>query len=1071
MNNNVNTSNHTSNDSSTCTSHLDNSYILNKHKLSLLNINAESLRNKIDQLQIESSNYDIIGISETWLNKEICNDVLNINGFQEPIRKDRPDGWGGVAMFVRQGITCKHRKDLDVQHLEAIWCEITHSNFHYLICIMYRPPNSNREYWELIKNSLENARMSSPDIEIFLMGDLNCDQLKKENVLLNILESFNLQQLIKEPTHVSHTYKTLIDIIACSSHENVASSGIRPPSLSNHHATYVTLRHNFVRKRKHTRHIWDFKKADWEKINKTLQETEWTFEDQDVTESALHFTTKFIDVMEMYIPRKEITICSNDKPWITKNIHRIRRQKNNVHRKAKSINSANAWAKFREKRNNYNNKIKEAKLNYEKGLADQLITAKSEDSKLWWKTLNYFTGNKKYNNTEQPLTINGISVLKPKEKAEAFNNFFTLQSELEISDTDKENLKNPEIPNTVLTDINITVKDIEDILKSIDTKKATGPDGISPKMLKATAKTIAPILQRLFQNSLDRCCFPDNWKIANITPLHKKGAKDIVSNYRPISLISCLGKIMEKCVFKYVMNFLRKNKILTDAQAAYIGEGSSTVTQLTEIYHEVLKNLEDGTASHFVFCDASRAFDRVWHDGVLFKLQQCGITGKLNEWFKNYLQNRGQRVVINGEESSINPIHAGVPQGSILGPLLFLVYVNDLPNNINSQVKMYADDTSLLLPSKNIDAARQILNEDLETLHLWSKKWHVLFNPEKTVSMTISRKAELPLDVEMDRVKINQVTSHKHLGVVIQNNGKWTEHVKELATKTSQKVDQLRSLMHKLDKSTLQTMYFTYIRPSLEYASLVWGNCCEKDKKTLEDVQLAAARVVTSATKGTSHDIIYNECKWELLEERRKKQRLKMVFKMKNNLCPETLQTLLPIQMHQRTGYNLRGRNNLIPPKSRTNAFSNSFIPQAIKEWNLLSDSIREQATLFRFNKKLGKPNCKIKNRYLVGSRTSQIMLARMKLGCSGLNEHLFLNHIEESRACDCGDRTESAEHFILKCSRFDRIRNEMLLEIPSGFKLTESILLNGDDDETETDNEKLFTATTKFVTKSKRFT
>ncbi len=185
---------------------LNQSIKINRNKLSLFHTNAESLRNKVDQMEIECTNHDIVGISETWLNSEIPEDKLQMTGFQNPFRKDRQDGWGGVAIYVRQGIVAKIRKDLDIIGLEAIWCEIKHPSFHYLVCCMYRPPNSNREYWDLIQSSLENARINSPNLEIFLMEDINCDQLKTDNKLSRILNMFNMTQMIKR----SNTYNKTI---------------------------------------------------------------------------------------------------------------------------------------------------------------------------------------------------------------------------------------------------------------------------------------------------------------------------------------------------------------------------------------------------------------------------------------------------------------------------------------------------------------------------------------------------------------------------------------------------------------------------------------------------------------------------------------------------------------------------------------------------------------------------------------------------------------------------------------------------------------------------------------------
>jgi hypothetical protein len=225
--------------------------------------------------------------------------------------------------------------------------------------------------------------------------------------------------------------------------------------------------------------------------------------------------------------------------------------------------------------------------------------------------------------------------------------------------------------NVVIDHITTSPDEVYDLLKCIDTSKATGPDGISPRMLREAAPAIAEPLSNLFNLSLLNHKVPTAWKRANVVPIHKKNSRNIVDNYRPISLLSCVGKLMERIIFKHLFNHVRDNKILSEFQSGFV-PGDSTVNQLVQLYHLFSEALDQKKDVRIVFCDISKAFDRVWHKGLLHKLEKIGINGDLLEWFKNYLDHRCQRVLIEGESSDWGTLKAGVPQGSVLGPLYFL---------------------------------------------------------------------------------------------------------------------------------------------------------------------------------------------------------------------------------------------------------------------------------------------------------------------------------------------------------------------------------------------------------------
>ncbi len=297
--------------------------------------------------------------------------------------------------------------------------------------------------------------------------------------------------------------------------------------------------------------------------------------------------------------------------------------------------------------------------------------------------------------------------------------------------------------------------------------KACGSDTISHRMLKGTASTISKPLSILFNRSLSECHFPTPWKEASVIPLFKKDCPHTPSNYRPISLLSCLGKIMERIMFKNIYNHLHANHLIYDRQSGFL-PGHSTVYQLIDIYDQICQSFDAHQHTCMVFCDISKAFDRVWHKGLLFKLEQSGINGDLLKWIENYLTNRKQRVTIKSTNSDLKLINAGVPQGSVLGPLLFLIYVNDITDNLLSITRLFADDSSLSFTSSNTDDLEGIINHDLQIISAWAKRWIVTFNPNKTEAILLTLRQVQHL--MFDGTEISFVDDHKHLAPISRKN-------------------------------------------------------------------------------------------------------------------------------------------------------------------------------------------------------------------------------------------------------------------------------------------------------------
>ena len=297
------------------------------------------------------------------------------------------------------------------------------------------------------------------------------------------------------------------------------------------------------------------------------------------------------------------------------------------------------------------------------------------------------------------------------QKANMLNNFFTSQTVVDDSDKTLPDMTQPKYaPNS----IEISSQDVKDVLMHLNIYKACGPDLLSPRLLKEGAIALAEPLSILFNLSLEKCYFPATWKAVNVPPVYKKDDKSLPSNYRPISLLSSIGKAMERCVHKHLYNYVIDNDLITPLQSGFKHD-DSTNFQLIHTYHSFCEAFDSGKEVIAVFCDVPIA--RVWHRGLLYKLSCIGGSNLVVKWFSSYLSGRRQRLIINGESSDWSPIRAGVPQGSSLGSLLFLIYINDIVKDIGSAVRLFADDTSLFIDFP--ETAAGIINTDLSKMNNW----------------------------------------------------------------------------------------------------------------------------------------------------------------------------------------------------------------------------------------------------------------------------------------------------------------------------------------------------------------
>ena len=412
----------------------------------------------------------------------------------------------------------------------------------------------------------------------------------------------------------------------------------------------------------------------------------------------------------------------------------------------------------------------------------------------------------------------------------------------------------------------------------------------------------------------------------------------------------------------------------------------------------------------------SKAFDRVWHKGLIFKLRQYGIYGDLLNWISDYLHDRKQRVVIRSCMSDFKRVNAGVPQGSVLGPLLFLIYVNDTSESLLSLTRLFADDSSLFYSALSLVDIEGIINHDLRLLVVWVKQWLIKFNPLKTEAILfILNCFEHFPNLIFNDTQIKFVEDHKHLGLTFSSNGKWHKHIDNILNSAAKVVGIMRKLKFTLSRIALNQIYVSYVLPIVEYSSVVWNNCSDQDAYALEKLQNEAARIVTGLTRSVSLDKLYRECGWVTLSERRKNQKLYFMYKALNGQVPSYISDIIPPHIRETTNYPLRNRDNITVPFCRKELFRNSCIPSSVPLWNNLDENIRNSSSFSSFKYEIKRHNSTIHGvpqHYLYGDRYLSVMHARIRNECSNLNSDLHQNALLVNPFCNCNLEIENAEHY-----------------------------------------------------------
>jgi ribonuclease P/MRP protein subunit RPP40 len=684
-------------------------------------------------------------------------------------------------------------------------------------------------------------------------------------------------------------------------------------------------------------------KGNFIEITRELTEIEWKSEFQglDVEEMFHKFHTVLMHLVHKHVPVKK-PVKKKKSPWVSsETVKQIRKR-------------GDAWTEYRDKPSD---------INYEKYkiIRNQVTSLVRRDHDLYQKKLiKDFKGNNKRfygyvrNLQERPVSVtrvitnDGILTDTDKETAEVLGEYFQEVYTREATDGDLflEEISTDGQKNSAELILNFDPDSVLKTLLGLKIDKSPGPDGIHPMILKKCASSVSTPLSLIFTQSIASGSLPKVWKLANVSPIFKKGKKTSPANYRPVSLTSVVCKVMETLVKEKVLEHLERQKVVCDRQHGFT-RGRSCLTNLLEAFNEWTQALDEGYGLDVVYLDYRKAFDTVPHKRLIDKIRKYGVTGKLLRWIEDFLSGRKTRVKVNGSYSEWFEVLSGVPQGSVLGPLLFLLFVNDIPDWIKSSIRMFADDTKIWKVIKD-DKDKETLQSDLDNLMKWSAKWLLKFNQDKCKVMSVGNQSrnEYRLTNESGCYSLMQTVEEKDLGIIVRNDLKPSSQCSAAASKGMSVMGLVKRNFKNLDTESFLLLYKTYIRPQLEYCVQVWSPHLQKDIQLLEKVQRKSTKLVRGFTK-LSYQQRLERLGLTTLEKRRERGDLIEAYKLltgKENIDSNQFFQLATKDCGLR-GHTLK----LFQQRSRLNVRKFFFSQRVVGPWNRLPQHVVDAPTVNTF--------------------------------------------------------------------------------------------------------------------------
>ena len=945
---------------------------LKQKGLKILHLNVRSLLRNICEIRqlLRQNDVHILSVNETWLDNSILTNEINIDNFQI-VRKDRNRNGGGTAVYIRSNLQFELLNHDSLNYLEALPILIHPSKCAkpFIFLSWYRPPNSKSDvlnhYEELI------SFLDGFNHNIIVMGDLNCDLMKhslsSDTKRLNqINEIYSLIQLnTTKFTRVCQNSKSLIDHMICNSKEMIKSHGVLCTGISDHYLCYVIWKSNNEHK---TPRIVTYRKLNNLSLDSYLEDLtsqNWQLvHDCTCLDDAVEvWQNLLLEVVNRHMPCRQKRVKSKPSPWMTSDILKIIKERDKLKAKAhkakfnfvnennlaikndKQTFYDNLWKEYRMLRNKVTTKIRKARRSF---YSNKLSAA--ENPNQIWNILKDVMPNKTPSQT-------GHSNSNTISQANQFNDYFAnVGSELasKIPQVSRDANQSKIVESATFDFVSVTEDQVLKTLMGMKNKKSVGLDGISMHILKMSTPVIIPSLTHLFNKSLAEGVFPSQWKMTKLIPLLKSGDKSCPANYRPIAILPCVSKVLEKIVQKQLTSYLKTNNLLSTAQSGF-RDKHSTTTALLRVTDDWLLAIDRGLYTGAIFIDLKKAFDTVDPFIMLQKLKRMGFSDASLAWFRSYLTNRKVGTLFNSSMSNFSDIHHGVPQGSILGPVLFVIYINDIVRQVkNCRIHLYADDTVLYFSHKDPIHIENVLNNDFKRVYDWMCVNKLSLNLQKTESFLIGSRSSLSrrntLRIKLCGQEIKHKETVKYLGVTLDQQLKWDVHINALCGKTCKLVKYFGRLRHVLNETCLKLLYNSLVLPLFDYADLIYDSATMKYTSQLQKIQNRAGRIILGINpyKHVSNHEIHQILNWDSLNTRRKKHLNSMVFKCLHDYSAPYLKESFNFMSRN---YSLRSNGTLSLPKPKTEYCRRMFSYRGACYYNELPSEPKCCSSVTSFNK------------------------------------------------------------------------------------------------------------------------
>ena len=931
-------------------------------EFSIIHANVRSLPKNKWKLENLIANFDkqisIIALSETWLTKINEKDFENFGNYKGYFKSRNKQG-GGVGFFINKNFKIKERKDLKFNNnnSDALTVELIQENAkNILLTVIYKPPNENADEFN---HDLEVylSLLSREDKISYCAGDFNFDLFKTgkhqatEDFYNNML-SHNHVPLIYKATRVTSTSATLIDNIFTND-PRINLTGIIIDDISDHFPIFATTNKTI---KNVTKIKVRYRKMDENAINNfinVLKDHSWesVMSQTNVNNSYDTFEKIILDEYESCFPLKDKTITkynNNIKPWITAGIIISTRTKSKLYKKYLRNPTLIHETNYR----NFNKILKKTITLSQKEYYRTKFQSAEGNIKENWKIINELLNRNKSNTTSNNTFVYNEKTISDKQEiANSFNSFFSKIG---------QNLAN-KIPNSNKSPIeflqnlekqanSLFIQPIvEDELKKILSKlkdSAAGFDEIKPIIIRYSNEHLFTPLLFILNQSLQSGIFPEKLKIAKVTPIFKKGEHNLFTNYRPISVLSVFSKILEKIMYSRLMSFITQYEILYLNQFGFREKRSTSMAILTFV-EKIRKSLDNKELCIGLFLDFAKAFDTINHKILFEKLDFYGIRGIALDWVKSYFKDRKQLTIYENKKSTLENITCGVPQGSVLGPLFFIIYINDIHLTSDKLFfVLFADDTNILINDKDPLELQNTLNTELKKIESWLTVNKLSLNIEKTKYIIFSSPRRIPnynnIKIYFYNKLIERVNSTTFLGVIIDKHLKWKEHIQSVRLKLSRILGILYKIKHLLNLKTFHAIYYSLFFSYLNYCNTIWAGANITTLNCLYISQKKFVRITTNSDYRAHSAPLFKQLKIINIFDIHRINLSIFLYKWENNI--DHYKIIYPNffrKHHELHRYNTRNKNDYIKPKPSNQYGIKSISYSAPDIWNDINNDIK----------------------------------------------------------------------------------------------------------------------------------